>query len=1325
MSQPSTQQDVRPNWRALKASACLMLLATLVATWNSACQSDPKWTPYEPTTEFQPDTPADVIARDNAGCIACHEGSTDPHEDPSRGMPSRVGCVECHGGNGLATDIEKAHPKPAKPKEWPEGGANPQRSYALLNEESRDWVRFVNPGDLRVAAENCGGCHGAGTDESNIVLSVHKSLMTTAAHFWGTVSYCNGILPNKKSVLGESYSPEGVAQVVNTVPAPTEAELAMGVIATILPLPHFEAGQTGNIFRVFERGSRLGTVGLGLNGNPIPIVGVPDKFEDPGRPNNRLSDRGLGTLNRVDLPLLNMFKTRLNDPMLSFMGTNDNPGDFRSSGCTACHVVYANDRSPVSSGPYAAFGNRGMGNSGQSPWGEEDVTADPTIASDQPGHPIQHRFTRAIPSSQCMTCHHHQPNSFVNSYLGFTMWSYEADGEAFWPEEQAYPSDDERLETMLRNPEGAAARGLWGDPEFLADATDKNAELEHTQMADYHGHGWMFRAVFKKDREGNFLDANGDIVDYDDPDKFKDAMPELGKVPEGFDWSEPLDRKMKLFESPEGALVHMMDIHAEAGMHCVDCHFAQDVHGNGKLYAEYQAAVEIKCADCHGKATVEGGEYASLFTSGPASNVGGTGAGSNLTRGTTPWGEDRFTVEEEAGNRQSYLQRSMLYKDLVWSIPQVKDSIDEDSPKFNQLAKDAKTVKSSCRDGELAHGDQQMSCYSCHSSWTTACFGCHLPQEANWKSPTNHNERKELRNHASYNPQAVQDAPFMLGVTGDVQGNKIAPVRSSSAVMISSRDSTRQVIYAQVPTIAANGMSSQAFNTHFPHTVRTTETRDCVECHVSDAGDNNAWLAQTYLLGTNSTNFMGVRAFLGLDSGGLAAVRVTEWDEPQAVMGSNLHRLAYPDDFAAHEKRGGKLKDVESHGGKVLSLQLRGEYLYTAGGKKGVRVYDVANVNNKGFSEKIVTQPFSPLGQGTHISTKDATAIALPTNNHISMSREWREENREQPYEYEGRVQNMHELYRYAYVSDRKEGLIVIDIDSLTDFDPANNFIKRVADLNPDGQLSGAVNLTVAGEVVYMCCDAGIAVISIADPRNPQLVTVVGGGSINEPTSVRVQFRYAFVTDASGLQVLDVTDPLAPALVPGAQIALADARDVYVARTFAYVSAGAEGLVIVDVERPEAPRIETVYNADGAIADLCATRVATTNDSVYAYLADGDNGMHVLQLITPHDGGRSAFGYSPRPRPKRIATYPASGRVVALSEGLTRDRAVDESGNQMAIFGRIGGRPLNLEERKRLYTGTDGSLYTLPPSRPKRSPQAPGSAAVNASLTTPRASQEE
>ena len=110
-------------------------------------------------------------------------------------------------------------------------------------------------------------------------------------------------------------------------------------------------------------------------------------------------------------------------------------------------------------------------------------------------------------------------------------------------------------------------------------------------------------------------------------------------------------------------------------------------------------------------------------------------------------------------------------------------------------------------------------------------------------------------------------------------------------------------------------MSSQAFNTHFAHTVRRTETQKCDSCHISKDDDNNAWLAQTYLFGTGFVNFVGYNAYVGTGDGGFYAVRATEWDEPQAVIGSYLHRLAYPEDFKNFVSRGRILDQSAHHGG--------------------------------------------------------------------------------------------------------------------------------------------------------------------------------------------------------------------------------------------------------------------------------------------------------------------------------------------------------------------------------------------------------------------------
>ena len=100
-----------------------------------------------------------------------------------------------------------------------------------------------------------------------------------------------------------------------------------------------------------------------------------------------------------------------------------------------------------------------------------------------------------------------------------------------------------------------------------------------------------------------------------------------------------------------------------------------------------------------------------------------------------------------------------------------------------------------------------------------------------------------------------------------------------------------------------------------------------------------------------------------------------------------------------------------------------------------------------------------------------------------------------------------------------------------------------------------------------------------------------------------------------------------------------------------------------------------------------------TNASLFGYVADGKNGLRVLQLTSPETVPQY-MGYSPRPHPQLIATFPTPSPAKALSKPLDRDRAVDESGNQLTVFGRIGSRPFNLEEQRRMYI-RDGKLYRV------------------------------
>lgn len=1336
----------RTYWLKL-VSVLFFVVLTAVAGWKNILQptiyagvvTNGKTESPEPvkSDKKQDDEPLE-------GCVKCH-GNTEPmHRYNNRGDvfdelrngrdAMGLSCTSCHGGNPAATTLETAHVKPLFPKEWNcKNGrcssANPERSNTLLAKESREFVRFINPGDFRVATTTCNECHA-----SNVYTS-QRSMMTHGSMLWGAALYNNGGFPLKDGRFGESYSEAGNPQSLIQTPVPTREDQAFkGLLSFLEPLPRWEISQPGNILRVFERG-----------GKRRLEVGQADREEEAGKPDKGLSPRGFGTLNRTDPVYLGLQKTRLLDPTLNFLGTNDHPGDYRSSGCTACHVIYANDRNPKHSEQYSTAGNNG-----------ESQTKDASIPKNQPGHPIKHQFTSQIPTSQCMVCHMHPGTNMVASYLGMTWWDNETDGKFMYPQKQENPTQAEEAEKLDRNPEGSSLRGNWSDQEFLKKTgTDEfNKQLKNTRFADFHGHGWMFRAVYNKNRKGEWLDAHGQTIDQNDPNKFDKA-------------------------------VHLNDIHLERGMHCTDCHFQQDNHGNGNLYNEPRAAIEIGCIDCHGSIK----QRATLFTSGSAAveldpkNPDDVREVDRRTKAKQPLkGGDlsRLDFRRPDGKKQTIfvrvttgnlarlkrepckdekgadvafiagdiLQFSTVVANRCWRIKQTVDTAIENpnhKEDYNEKSAYAKTIqKDNSTWGDvpseekfLAHSDDNMTCYSCHSSWMTSCFGCHLSMEANRKMENRHNEGGDSRNFTSYNYQVLRDEVFMLGRDGTVTGHRVAPVRSSSAVLVSSRNQNREWIYHQQQTVSAEGFSGQTFNTHVPHTVRAKETKNCSDCHVSKDNDNNAWMAQLLLQGTNFVNFIGHYAFVAAEDS-LEAVAVTEHTEPQAVIGSTLHKIAYPDDYKEFEKDGRKLKTAFEHAGnpEVLQVQVRGEYAYVAAGKGGLRIYDIAQIDHKGFSERITTAPVSPFGQKFYVDTKYATAVAAPSTLAVDPAR-WRmmldkdgklrsvdpatanklneealKENKPSPLVNE--EQPIHPLYAYLYIADKEEGLILVNAATLLDGDPQNNFLKRALTFNPENALTGANNITIAGTNAFITTDRELIIVDINDPLNPRIKQRIGAPSLKNPRAISVQFRYGFIIDDDGLKVLDISglmqkDSTDARIIEkdGAAVSvpLKHARDVYVARTYAYVANGEEGLAIIDVEKPESPQLAQMFNADGKLNDSHGVKVAMTNASLYAYVADGKNGLQVLQLTDPETMPTFA-GFSPRPEPRLIASYKTKGPAIAVSKGLDRDRAVDESGNQVAVFGRRGARPFNLEEVNRLLRTNDGTgdffRVTDDPAVPKK-----------------------
>ena len=135
--------------------------------------------------------PAEAAAK-SVGCVSCHAPTDAPsmHRNPA----VQLGCTDCHGGdaavlraqNSVAGDdaylraLRAAHVAPRDPQVWAaRRGANPERSYAALNRESPEFIRFMNPSDYRVAREACGACH------LDTIVKAERSMMATGVMLWG------------------------------------------------------------------------------------------------------------------------------------------------------------------------------------------------------------------------------------------------------------------------------------------------------------------------------------------------------------------------------------------------------------------------------------------------------------------------------------------------------------------------------------------------------------------------------------------------------------------------------------------------------------------------------------------------------------------------------------------------------------------------------------------------------------------------------------------------------------------------------------------------------------------------------------------------------------------------------------------------------------------------------------------------------------------------------------------------------------------------------------------------------------------------------------
>jgi hypothetical protein len=246
---------VTPGRRTWLTAGLLAAGITALAAWPAA------------STDASEDRPPEQAAADNGTCGICHETLEDMHPF----FP--VTCVQCHGGDPTKTELADAHVQARS--------RLPTDERVLGQSFDPAYLRFVDPGNLRVAAASCGPCH------SDAVHNVNHSLHATTAGHLGDGLYENG-------VVGERHPPVSIFDINDG--RPDDAERPPGAVRGLKQIRGFTGGTKDSVSKHF-----------------------------------------------ADLPRKACMQCHLWSRGRAVRGRAGMDGDYRGEGCSACHVPYADD----------------------------------------------------------------------------------------------------------------------------------------------------------------------------------------------------------------------------------------------------------------------------------------------------------------------------------------------------------------------------------------------------------------------------------------------------------------------------------------------------------------------------------------------------------------------------------------------------------------------------------------------------------------------------------------------------------------------------------------------------------------------------------------------------------------------------------------------------------------------------------------------------------------------------------------------------------------------------------------------------------------------
>ncbi len=231
------------------------------------------------------------------------------------------------------------------------------------------------------------------------------------------------------------------------------------------------------------------------------------------------------------------------------------------------------------------------------------------------------------------------------------------------------------------------------------------------------------------------------------------------------------------------------DIHSVKGMQCTDCHTSYEIMGDGSYYLHKEDQVKVQCTDCHLIQKPTTINYNSLdFESSKIASLKGFIF------------SDNYII---ARKNQFPLVNCYLQNGKAYLIKQ-----------FSGQKAEMKSPSLVC--SVKAH--QNLSCMTCHSSWSPQCIGCHTEYDKN-SSMYDLLSNKEIKGEWHEYPKDFLSEPAVLGI------REIKEVGSLMRTI-------QEFIPGMILTIknGSNSVFKRLYAPSFSHTIRK-DSRSCISCH--------------------------------------------------------------------------------------------------------------------------------------------------------------------------------------------------------------------------------------------------------------------------------------------------------------------------------------------------------------------------------------------------------------------------------------------------------------------------------------------------------------